>query len=1045
MADHHPASFPRFGRGRGGGILINSLPNLSFSPIPMPSRDSKTISSFKDFFSSRKSNKTPRQKLGSNLNSSLRTFQYSSSQSYSQNKKICSNTTMPSPVPATSPSQDSTQSTLAPWCQVTKRKSSRSPPPQVSDPPQAKSSANSFAAFTDDEDESLLTDLSPVDSHSDDQGPQFPRSDHKKKTKKKKSLKKRRQSKSRGILPSDSSMESDDNIPPKQSAFDKLSPTQQKFLRDDESSITATNSVTQTQPHDIIPDPSQDLIDSDLEKPEPKLKNSDIRSFYSKPSSSSAPPSQIPLREHLLSKPPGDFDFAIIPPKALVDILYTSRNFSSSAYMTHLQNLSYKQIISLFHAHFHSLQESSAAPKLLISTHSYGFFDRTTLDWEITSLSHNEAMTLILGIKEFNKSLVFCDFDNLNSMHDLLKITRDKLQQTTSKFHVNLWNHSKTHSPVIDLTDEDNSHSTVDLTTPASQTSEDQSPTIQMEFTHTNKDGLLAAPTPTETEQQGMNVNMMMATPITPSPFRPPPKEAPSPVAPAVSVTQFSARFEISPSNATAINVPLVARQLFRIFKKADRTLRLLPWFQDSNSDLDTIDQEEDLPTSEDEVKHWVDNPHIRNNMLSFAMRIECVAKPKHIRDTFVPWMLKNKSFIKLDELDAQEIYGVGFIADLHPHYYNRAALKAFLKKKLQEMDTDIDINLYVRRVWNHHQGVKVISKAVVIEVDKKHRYTAANALINIDLSSNYRYAKFIPFNKSIIDDATLQNILISQNTYQHATKRRTIKGLTSIYDNNPTLDNKTESIRDWLLSIIDTQSESQQEFIFEHVETSVNGDTVLIYPSHYNSTVLDFVNHFEAHLRGKFADSNSLYTSVPFSTGTSQTDAIKEYGRQIAARFNNPQDGSPSPPPAVSPTKPRQLYYGAADSAPDTHFNHLMKPSQSAKKPATQKSKPKIVPQSPPPTQPVSQPPPSTPEPSVLERLAKLETSTAKQFQQISKSITTIDSRFEDLDKKRAQDKTVMITAVTTAVTQVMNQTLPQIIADQLKVATEPDGGEKL
>ena len=93
-------------------------------------------------------------------------------------------------------------------------------------------------------------------------------------------------------------------------------------------------------------------------------------------------------------------------------------------------------------------------------------------------------MTLILGIKNYNKSLRFCDFDNLQSMHDLLKITRDKLIKSTSKVYINLWKYNSAESKLVDLT-----------------TDELASSNITMNYSHTNKDGLLSAPTPSPQEQ----------------------------------------------------------------------------------------------------------------------------------------------------------------------------------------------------------------------------------------------------------------------------------------------------------------------------------------------------------------------------------------------------------------------------------------------------------------------------------------------------------------------------------------------------------------
>ena len=1027
MATPQPTPAPRFGRGRGGGIRLNSLTAISYTQIPIPNLTAKHATIFKDFFSLRKSKKSPRHKLSVNLNS-LHTSPYATPIANSQNSHLCKKSIMPSPVDSSaSQPQLSTQSTLSSWTTVPKRKSSAQPPvAPTNHASKETTSENTFDILSDDDDADVLTDMSPVDFQSDDSQPRPSRSARKQKKKKPKSLKKRRQSKSRGVLPSDSSMDSGDDIPPKRYSHTKLSATQQHFI-DDSSTKTSDQEISHslTSPS---PDPAADLEDSDLEKNDPKMKNSDIRSFYTKSTVSSKSTSQlkkVPIRDRIISKETCDVTIATYPPRSLVEILYKSKQFPSHTYLEHLQALSYKQIRQQFAEYFQSLLQSSSDPQIPYQSQSFGFFDRTTLDWEIASLGHNESMTIILGIKDFNKSLHFCDFENLQSMHELLKITRDTLLSNSSKVHFNLWTTSKQEPVLVDLTADDS-----------------QAPTINLDFSHKNQGGLQAVPTPTETDQSGININMMMARSISPSPLRPPPTNPTIPAPPPVSLTQFSARFDISPNNATAINVPLVARQLFRIFKKADRTLRLLPWFQDHDSDIESIDQEEDIPTSEDAVKQWVDNPHIHNNRLLFAMRIECIAKPKHIRDTFVPWMMKNNSHIKLDKLAAQEIYGVGFISEIHPHFYNRTALKQFIQDKLHEHDTNLDINVYVRRVWNTHQKVKVIAKGVVLEVAKENKDIAANALMNIDFSLQYRYAKFIPFNKSIVDDETLNNILISNNSYQQNTRRRIIKGLTSIYDDHSTLDNQQLSIRDWLLSIDNNKQSPNQEYIFEHVETSVNNDTVLIYASHYQDTVQDFLNHFEAHLRGIFVDPNSFFqSSVPFSTGTSSSPSNSEYGRKIAALYaTNPQEASTVSP---SPPRPKKLYYGAADSAPDTYMNHLMKPKSPAKK-SPAPSKKTAPPRQPPPTQPAPSPQPpqiipaSQPDSSLLARISQLEEST-------SKLSSSIDARFEAIERQKEQDKSAMITAVTTAVTNVMTSSLPQIISEQLKVATTSSGGETL
>ena len=221
-------------------------------------------------------------------------------------------------------------------------------------------------------------------------------------------------------------------------------------------------------------------------------------------------------------------------------------------------------------------------------------------------------------------------------------------------------------------------------TTPHPLNEADTSTNKTLHYDNSNTGGLTTVPEATDAETLGMNINMMMARPISNNPLRPPPVNTSS-ISTKVPLTQFTARFDISTKNTTVINVPLIARQLFRIFKKADRTLRLLPWFPDPQNDIAAIDQEDEIPTQETQIKQWVDNPRMVNSRLIFAMRVESMVQFKHIRDTFIPWMHKNDSYIKLDTLSAREIYGLGFIADIHPRFYNRALLKDFLHQQLQK------------------------------------------------------------------------------------------------------------------------------------------------------------------------------------------------------------------------------------------------------------------------------------------------------------------------------------------------------------------------
>ena len=961
------ATSPR-SRGRGGGFRLTSYsPQFDFSYLT-PQSVPKPSNVYKTFFENRKKSIGSRQK---SFSAHLRNLTYSShivSKTSSQSSVIVdkisnSPAAMPSPaIPATTLTSISSPHKNA-WTQVTNGVKVTPTSDSVNPVP----TNNSFEVLSDVEHDAdnESTDFGSTDPDTDMETPD----PSKRKTKSTRKTKKNSKKSRRKSRKSSTASDSDDELPSRKSNKNKLSSTQKDLI--DESDSAPPSMDHNPSPQD------DDLQDSDKEAPQ--LKNSDIRQFMN--SSQTTDSSKVITSVDNESPSP----------------LEASNNASSSESSTSLADSPAPAVESI-------------CRKIMDRTF---MLTPTTKASDINQLCRYEMIS-ILGLwyrKEAKQNGYMLDesleslrsniFDLQNDMNDLssaVRITPAHQEATQSrelKFRVNGSSSQENSSPI----------------------------TPTLDYNSSNRGGLAAVPEASDAEKLGMNVNMMMTRPISTDPFRPPSTDTKT-VSTKVPLTQFTARFDLSTNNTSAINVPLITRQLFRIFKKADRTLRLLPWFPDENNDVSSVDQEDDIPVEESLIKQWVDNPRIVNSRLLFSMRVESIVDLKHIRDTFVPWMLKNNSRLKLDLLTAREIYGIGFIADVHPTFYNRSLLKEYLHAQLKKQNQHIQLNVYARTVWGTKDRKQLSCKAIVIEVDKQFKDIAASALMAITFPPRYRYAKFIPFDKTIIPDELLNTILISNNEYQATTRRKVISGLTDIDHLHDTLDGEQMSFRDWIMLQKNT---STGDFVFEHIEPS-RQDVAIIYPSVYADTVRDFLNKITEHLRTTFKYPNDfLSTSATLNTRTSKTsDASIAYGKTIASLFTgNPQD--PSPPPSKPAPKPKKIYYGAADSAPKTHYNHLTQSQKST----------------PPPVTPPKKQPPSAPSDhnNVLQRLEKLEKESTSNFEKIT---TRMDNKFRDLEAKREADQSKFLNTVTTVVTDSLASSIPQLIADQLKVAFQ-SGGEDI
>jgi len=395
---------------------------------------------------------------------------------------------------------------------------------------------------------------------------------------------------------------------------------------------------------------------------------------------------------------------------------------------------------------------------------------------------------------------------------------------------------------------------------------------------------------------------------------------------PVLKMRDVTARFEIAVDDQLKVNIPLVARQTFRLFKQADRTCRLMPFYGNGNEDLEAIDEEDGIPNEESKIKMWVDNPRFISTKLHFSMRISTMVPLKHIKDTLFPWMAKNKSYVKLDNLRCREIHCIGCIVDIHTTFYNRYKLKDFLGKQLAENGYKKDFNLYSRNVWNIHKGEKVVTRAIVMEVDKVNKDFAIDAMIAVNIRKEYRHAKFIPFNKSQFPPELMNMIMKSNNEYHAKCRKRKIDGLDEIELERSDSRNRVTTIQSWMQNIECTSGVSK--FLFEKVETNVYGETVIIFDMGNNEEVNAFLSVIKDKLISEFPEKkDDIEMKVQVPLMSTESTKRSTYAQMLMKHYSKGDDSMNANQFPIAPPSSSRLYYGSSKGTiKESYVNHMSK-----------------------------------------------------------------------------------------------------------------------
>jgi len=340
------------------------------------------------------------------------------------------------------------------------------------------------------------------------------------------------------------------------------------------------------------------------------------------------------------------------------------------------------------------------------------------------------------------------------------------------------------------------------------------------------------------------------------------------------------------------VNVSQKLKEIFTVWKTADPSTILLAHANEENSNL-MIDDVNKIPYDEAEVMKYVMGLYQYNGKLNFSLRLSGHQNLRNLKIKVFQWMRVNNSFASIDKVKAALVHTIGFFHSMHPDYYNREQFKTSIKKYLEPINIGDDVNVFARKTWMTHQGKKIETRALVLEVPKEAKDSINEMMLEFEYG-NCPNMTYIPF--ANMQDENHQEIMkevyFSQNVYLHKMDRRTIYGISNPTKQYTLLNGDTMSFQDWISTI--TYGDTT---FLEACEIGPNGDLHLIYNAEHEQTVRKlFGNDFKLLALQHFQpdDVKELFkrnkVNVEYNNKPMLSGATSEYLAFLKRKFSGNQ-----------------------------------------------------------------------------------------------------------------------------------------------------------
>ena len=268
-----------------------------------------------------------------------------------------------------------------------------------------------------------------------------------------------------------------------------------------------------------------------------------------------------------------------------------------------------------------------------------------------------------------------------------------------------------------------------------------------------------------------------------------------------------------------------ILQMLFRVLRRADPTVNILPVKKEERTQNDNLDQEYQVPEDEEALKKWIDIARRQlHNKFIFSMRISITETPALVKRRIFDWCKGQKHFVEFKRLTTANIFFAGWLFKIHPKYHNRDDVRNWMANNNEILKQDIHLAPgKVYKTIADEKKTKIITDGLRVEVTFEKKETVLPALLSLNWENGpYNESCFVPYrvNENYTDEMQEKLVRLQQN-YMKMTKQTVFRMKAPKWVIKNKLENKYTTFQQWIqnskvngVKIIDTLEVGNDEYV---------------------------------------------------------------------------------------------------------------------------------------------------------------------------------------------------------------------------------------